>query len=105
MLEASTWAAARATEAQLPIAVTGAPEHLVYLSAERFGSLHFTKPQVNVHHFGIYLLRGPGETVLEFAARSDVVYRVQTADGAPLCVVLAGPLYPEVRDRLSNVSR
>ncbi len=105
MFGAARWAADRAREAGMPLAVTGRPEHLVYLNAERVGALYFTRPQLGQHHFSIHLLRGPADAVREFASRATVLHRVQTADGAPLCVVLEGPLFPQIRDRISGSAR
>ena len=45
-------------------------------------------------------MRGPSESLREFAARPDLLYKVTTADGTPLCVIIPGPAYLSVADRL-----
>jgi hypothetical protein len=37
----------------------------------------------------------------EFAARPDISYAVLTADAPPLCVVIPGPAFLDVSDRLT----
>ena len=41
-----------------------------------------------------------GQSLREFAARPDILYAVRMADGTPLCVVLPGPAFLSVSDRL-----
>jgi hypothetical protein len=61
----------------------------------------FTPPQRNQHHLGIYLARGSIEGVTGLATRTDALYRVQTADGAVLCVVVPGPAFAELEPRMA----
>ncbi|HXH07464.1 MAG TPA: hypothetical protein VNI83_12860, partial [Vicinamibacterales bacterium] len=92
VLQAVAWAAARARDEGRPLGVSGNPWHLVQADAGRFPSLYFRLPYRGGYHLDIRLLRGPRDAVLEMARRPDVLHRVTTADGAPLCVVLPGPL-------------
>jgi hypothetical protein len=48
----------------------------------------------------IRLNRGPNDGVVELAGREDALFRVQTPDGAVLCVVLPGPAFAELRRHL-----
>jgi hypothetical protein len=52
------------------------------------------------YHLDIRLMRGPSDSLREFAARPDLLYKVTTADGTPLCVIIPGPAYLSVADRL-----
>ena len=97
LLEAVAWSARTAQLSGRPIAISGNPWALIQLDSERFPSLYFTPPQRRRHHLSVYLNRGSVEGVTRLANREDVLYRVRTADGAVLCVVVPGPAYAELR--------
>ena len=99
VLQAVAWSAQTAQLSGRPIAISGNPWHLVQLDAERFReSLFFTAPFDRRHYLNVRLNRGG---VRELATREDALYRVQTADGAVLCVVLPGPAFAELQPHLS----
>jgi hypothetical protein len=99
--EAVAWSAQTARLSGRPIAVSGNPWHIVQLDSERFPSLYFTPPHRNQHHLGIYLARGSVEGVTGLATRSDALYRVTTADGTVLCVVVPGPSFGELQPHVA----
>jgi hypothetical protein len=102
MLQAVEWAARTAEGTGMALGVSGNPPQAVEADAGRFHSIWFARRESPDYHFDIRLLRGPRESVREFAARPDVLYRVTTADGTPLCVVLPGPAFGPLQDLLRN---
>ena len=100
MLQAVKWSADLADRAGMPLVITGNPPQLVEADVARFHSLMFTPRSVPNYHLDVRLMRGPRESLEEFAARPDVLYRVTTADGAPLCVVLPGPAFGRLEEQL-----
>ena len=69
----------------------------VAMDAGRFNELYFRQQRHAGWHLNLLLLKGSTENITEIAADPGVLYRVQTADGTPLCVVLPGPDYPQAR--------
>jgi hypothetical protein len=102
MLQAVTWAAGLAERAGMVVVLSGNPAQVVSADAGRYHSVAFVSRASGAYHLDIRLLRGPGDSVREFAARGDVLYRVTTADGTPLCVVLPGPAYGALVARLER---
>jgi len=100
VLEAVAWSAEAARLSGTPITISGNPWHLVQLDAERFPELSFTPPH-RQHSLEVRLNRGSAKGVTDLASRPDVLYRVQTADGGVLCVVLPGSTFTELRPPLS----
>jgi hypothetical protein len=47
-------------------------------------------------------LKGSRLDVIYTSELPDILYRVTTADGTPLCVVLPGPEYPQLAARLAQ---
>ena len=101
VLEGVAWSARTARLSGRPIAISGNPWHLVQLNAERFPQLVFTPPNRGKHHLTVLLNRGSVKGVTELANQKDALYRVQTPDGAVLCVVLPGPAFAELQPHLS----
>ena len=103
VLEAVEWSARAARLSDRPIAVSGNPSysHLVQLDAARFPQLVFTPPNRGRHHLMVRLNRGSPDGVTALANQDDALYKVQTPDGAVLCVVLPGPAFAELRPPLS----
>ena len=64
-----------------------------------FNELYFRQQRHAGWHLNLLLLKGSTENIAEIAADPGVLYRVQTADGTPLCVVLPGPDYPQLEGR------
>lgn len=100
VLEAVAWSARTAQLSGRPISISGNPWHVVQLDAERFPSLYFTPPHRD-HHLSVHLSRGSAEVVTGLATREDALYRVRTADGVVLCVVVPGPAYAELQPHIS----
>jgi hypothetical protein len=100
VLQAVQWAARRAERSGFPIIVSGNPIQAVEADAARYRSLMSVPRASREYHFDIRLLRGPSQSVQEFARRPDVIHSVKTADGTPLCVVIPGPAYLNISDRL-----
>jgi hypothetical protein len=96
MREAVQWVGSRARAAEAPLVVSGHPHQLVRDESRRLDLLDYERIEKQKHHLEVILLRGPREDVLELAARPDALYRVTTADGTPLSVVVPGPRYSEV---------
>ena len=105
VLEAVDWSARTARLSGMALAISGEPSHVVQLDSERFHELYFTPPNRGQHALDVRLARGPAENIIELANRADALYKVQTADGAVLCVVLPGPAFPTLQSRLSFPTR
>lgn len=103
VLQAVEWSARVAEHSQMPAVVSGNPPQAIEADAARYRSLAFAHRESKDYHLDIRLLRGPRDSVREFASRGDVLYTVTTADGAPLCVVLPGPAYPQLKERLDKL--
>ena len=100
VLEAVAWSANAARLSGLPIPVSGEPWPLIQLDSERFHELYFTLPYRGQHALDIRLAKGSTEGVTGLATRPDALYKVQTPDGALLCVVTPGPTFPLLASRL-----
>jgi hypothetical protein len=96
MLEAVTWSASLASDLKRPLGVSGNPIQAVQADAGRYHSLYVSPRNARDFHFDIRLLRGPPDSLRAFASSANVLHRVTTADGTPLCVVLPGPAYGEI---------
>jgi hypothetical protein len=95
VLQAVEWSVDAARSSGTPIAISGQPDHLVQLNAERFREVYFTYPSRNRHHLQIQLARGPA-LALRKLARQPALHQVRTADGAVLCTVMPGPALGEL---------
>ena len=100
VLQAVAWTDRLARESGVPLVVSGNPIQAVDANAARFKALQVVARANLVYHLDIRLMRGPSESLREFAARPDILYAVRMADGTPLCVVLPGPAFLSVSDRL-----
>jgi hypothetical protein len=101
ILEATGWAAAQAQHAGMPLGIASNAWEILAMDAGRFNSLYFRQQRHPGWHFNVVLLKGSSEHISAVAADPAALYRVQTADGTPLCVVLPGPDYPQVQARLT----
>jgi hypothetical protein len=100
VLQAVEWADSVARASGFPLIVSGNPIQAVDADAARFRSL-MSVPRADLrYHLDIRLMRGPSGSLREFAARPDILYKVTTSDGTPLCVVIPGPAFLSVSDRL-----
>jgi hypothetical protein len=100
VFQAVEWSAELAARSRYPLIVSGYPDHIVQFDTFRFSSLGFSLPRRARHHLEVRLLRGPARAVIAEAARPDILHRVETADGATLCVVVPGPRFREIHSRL-----
>ena len=99
-LEAVAWSARTARLSGRPITVSGYPAHLVEDNAARFPQLVFIPPAEQRHALTVRLNRGVAKEVAALATDARALYRVRTADGAALCVVLPGPAFAELQPYL-----
>jgi hypothetical protein len=100
LLQATEWTAALATRSGVPLCISGRPYSIVRGNAQRFGSLYSEWPFSRAHHVEVVLARGPREGLAQLAARRDILHVIETADGAPLAYIVAGPRIDAVRDRI-----
>jgi hypothetical protein len=102
VLEATRWAADQADRAGIPVGVAANPWEVLAMDAARYRSLYFRQEHHTGWHLNIRLLKGSRESVLGAAQNPNVLYRVTTADGTPLCIVLPGPEYSRLEERLAH---
>jgi hypothetical protein len=102
ILEATGWAAAQAERAGMALGVASNAWEILAMDTGRFKRLYFRQQRHPGWHFNIVLLKGSSEHITAVAADPAALYRVRTADGTPLCVVLPGPEYPQLQARLSS---
>lgn len=98
VLQTVQWASTTARLSGRPISLSGNAWQIVQLDSARFTSVYFKPRDFDLE---IRLNRGSSEGVAELAAREDALYRVQTPDGAVLCVVLPGPSYASLAPYVS----
>lgn len=98
--DAVQWVGRTADAASIPLVVSGHPHQIVRDESRRVEALDYDRIEEETHHVEVVLLRGPRADVIELAERTDALYRVTTADGTPLTVVVPGPRYAEVEDVL-----
>ena len=101
VLEATRWAATQADRAGTALGIASNAWEILAMDAGRFNSLYFRQQRHPGWHFNVVLLKGSAEHIAAVAADPGALYRVETADGTPLCVVLPGPEYPQVQARLA----
>ncbi|MGE0450994.1 MAG: hypothetical protein AB7Q29_15585 [Vicinamibacterales bacterium] len=101
MLQAVQWADRVARASGVPLAISGNPVQNVDADARRFRSLIPVARANPGYHLDVRLLRGPRDSLRDFASRADILYTVRTADGTPLSIVLPGPAFDQVADRLN----
>jgi hypothetical protein len=104
VLQAMTWSEGQARQAEMPVVVTANAWEVGVMDAMRYPALSFRRREQGGSHLDVRLLKGSRQGVLETAARPDILYRVTTADGAPLCVVVPGPEYPQLEHRLARAA-
>jgi hypothetical protein len=94
------WTADIARVAGRPLCVAGTPADLVMLAVRRRHSLYTRRTTAQQHHLHVQLLRGSTASVRELLNRPDILHVVQMHDGTPLAVVVPGPRFGEVADKL-----
>ena len=98
-LEAMRRAAPLAREAQLSIIMSGDHWRLMLLNAARTSDVSVKDARLGQHHLEVKLLRGRRIDITRMIDKADTLYRVTTADGTPLCLVVPGPQYHELEAR------
>lgn len=96
MLEAVAWTAEQARASGVVITVSGNPDHLVALNAERFRYLGYAPPYRRRHYLTIRLARGSAQGMTALA-QEPALYQVKTSDGVVLCTVTPGPAFAELQ--------
>jgi hypothetical protein len=86
----------------MPVTIWGRQDRLLLLNAPRVPAVAVTLPNRGLHEIEIYLLRGKRADLRAFSARDDVLWRVTTRDGAPLCAVVRGPQYGRLAAALAR---
>ena len=102
LYQAMRHAAPLAREARMPIAVSGRQWRQMLLSAPRVPQVTVTNNNHLNHHLELVLLRGSKSDVMQSMHRTDIVYKVTTADGTPVCTAVPGPRYAELASRLQR---
>ena len=102
LLDATNWASIQANKAGIPLGVAANAWEVLTMDILRYPSLYFRQERQGGFHLYIRLLKGSPGAIAAAAQDPDNVYRVETADGTPLCVVGTGPEYPELKARLAN---
>jgi hypothetical protein len=103
VLQAVEWSAGEAERAQMPVVITANAWEVAVVDMMRFPSLAFRLQRHGGAHLDISLLKGNRRDVLGVSGNPDILHRVTTADGTPLCIVMPGPEYPQLADRLAKV--
>ena len=101
VLEATEWAASQAERAGMPLGVASNAWEVLAMDAGRFKNLYFRQQRHTGWHVNVLLLKGSSANITAVAGDPGALYRVRTADGTPLCVVLPGPEYPQIQARLA----
>jgi hypothetical protein len=83
-----------------PVTISGRQYDLLQRNAPRVRAVAVSRPSQAIHELELYMLRGRRKDLAAFAARSDILWQVATADGAPLCAVVSGPQYSQLRRSL-----
>ena len=86
----------------MPLALSGRQWRLMLLNAPRVPEIFVTDPRRALHHLDVILQRGGTRDVVETLNRPDILYEVAMADGTALCVVVPGPRYGELENRLQH---
>ncbi len=84
-----------------PVVISGRQERLLRLNSSRVRSVAVVPPGRGAHELEVYLMRGRRAALRAFSLRDDVLWRVTTADGAPLCAVVRGPQFERLRGALA----
>jgi hypothetical protein len=97
VLQAVKWSRDLARSLGVAVTISGNPDHLVLLDAERFPELSFTPRGQGRPYLWVRLARGPVEGLMELAEQ-PALHQVRTPDGALLCSVIPGPAYEELAE-------
>ncbi len=100
--ETAKHAAEIARASGAPIIVSGRNDRLVRLNARRVSAVAPTFSARGTHEIEFRLLRGTRASLRDFSTRTDILWLVTTADGAPLCAALPGPRFRQLYERLER---
>lgn len=103
VLQGVEWAAQTARTYGTVITISGNPDHLVQLNAERYREVYFTYPSRARHYLHVRLARGPAAALKQIAAE-PALYHVRTPDGVVLCTVTPGPAFRELEALRGHVA-
>ena len=103
VLQGVEWSAQMARTYGTVITISGNPEHLVQLNAERYREVYFTYPRRGKHYLHVRLARGPADALRQIAAE-PALYQVRTPDGVVLCTVTPGPAFRELQAPRGHVA-
>lgn len=103
VLQAVEWSADQAKRAQMPVVITANAWEVAVVDMMRFPSLAFRLQRHGGAHLDITLLKGSPGDVVGVSGNPDILHRVTTADGTPLCLVMPGPEYPQLAERLAKI--
>ena len=104
VLEATRWSAKQAAQARMPVVVTSNAFEVTAADVMRFPALAFRLQRHGNAHLHIELLKGSRRDMVGQSGNPNIVYRVTTADGAPLCVVMPGDSYAQLAERLAKIA-
>jgi hypothetical protein len=104
VLQAVEWSAGQAERARMPVVITANAWEIAVVDMLRFPSLAFRLQRHGGAHLDITLLKGSPRDVVGVSGNPDILHRVTTADGTPLCVVTPGPEYGQLADRLAKIA-
>lgn len=102
LFQAQQAVAAVATDAHMPITVSGHRWRLMHINAARLPQVTVARPEQRKHHIELILLRGSQQQGRDLRARTDRPVSVETADGALLCAGIPGPAFAELQNRLDR---
>lgn len=97
-LQAMRWCDELAHASGTPLVVAGTPQRVVRFDARRFPAIAAARLMRGDHHLELRLLRS--ELGPSAADRRGVLHAIRMSDGTPLAMVVPGPRWLEVRDRL-----
>ena len=104
VLQAVEWSSDQAKQARMPVVITANAWEIGLVDSIRFPALAFRQRRNGGFHLDIRLLKGPRDDVIATSRLPEIVHSVRTADGTPLCVVVPGPEYPQLVERLARVA-
>jgi hypothetical protein len=102
VLQALDWSAVQAKQAGMPLAFIANAREIAQADVMRYRLLWLQLRPSERHHLDVRLLKGSRQSVLGVNGDPRIVHRVTTADGTPLCVILRGPDYEELEERLAT---
>lgn len=102
VLQALDWSALQAEQAGMPLVFIANAREVAQADVMRYRQLWLQLRPAESHHLDVRLLKGSRRSVLGVNGDPRIVHRVTTADGTPLCVVLRGPDYHQLEERLAN---